>query len=469
METSERQRAFQALIVYAGIVVAALDTALNVIFPSITGHFPELLKAGPTESQAMVRWVIIAFLVPYGVFLPLFGRIGDVYGWRRGVFQSGLLVTTLVFLAMPFAPGFWWLVGMRVIQGIGTALVFSCTAALATNLYDEGRRPIIASRIAAAFPIGSLVGVFLGMLAVGDWKIVWWQDWTIVFWLRSPICLVLLGLSLFLPKQAPVRNRKVDGVGICLLLFSIALLIAAIETLRTGCGWAATCAAISVATLLLFIRHERIAADPVLPPSQFRPHVLIWILAGTGVFFVSFAPLLLISYLATFTGFEKGLLLGAGLLGIPIGSLFLWRPFGILGRHVIGLLGLALLFVGTASAANPFGLKWTALVLFTQGLGVGLFNYVYTDLLLETMDSKDRGVAGSLVGLSRTIGFASCAVILSLMNASEQSLARMQGISDPIKYAFQQVFAYTAELGALVLISLFICGWMLSKADESHA
>ena len=119
------------VIVLAGAIVAPLDTAVNVAFPSITDAFALELPA--------IRWIVILYMLTYGGFMLIGGRLGDLYGYRR-VFGIGLGVVALSFIGSALAPTYSALVVARIAQGVGMALVLGCGPALSLSLYEEAAR-----------------------------------------------------------------------------------------------------------------------------------------------------------------------------------------------------------------------------------------------------------------------------------------------------------------------------------------
>jgi MFS family permease len=171
-------------VVTLGAALAALDTSVNIAFPSITRAFRLEVSA--------IQWVVITYMLAYGGLMLAFGRLGDLFGYRS-IFRVGLIVSSLAFVFCALAPSFGWLLFGRVLQGIGLALVLSCAAALATQLYDESERTRVLGLYGALFAIGSALGPVLGGLLVEQ------GGWSAVFWFRAPLALAALALSWLLP------------------------------------------------------------------------------------------------------------------------------------------------------------------------------------------------------------------------------------------------------------------------------
>ena len=115
------------LVVGLGTIAAPLDTAVNIAFPSITRAF-----ALEVED---IRWVVIAYVLTYSSLMLIFGKLGDLLGYRR-IFQLGLLVSAVGFAGCSLAPSYGLLLLGRMLQGVGIALTLSCGPALATSLFD---------------------------------------------------------------------------------------------------------------------------------------------------------------------------------------------------------------------------------------------------------------------------------------------------------------------------------------------
>src|ERR1700712_1885144 len=115
-------------VVGLGTLVVPFDSSVNVAFPHIIRGFDLAIPA--------IQWVVIAYTLTYAALTLVFGRIGDMLGHRK-IFQMGNVSGALAFALCAAAPGFAWLLGARVLQGVGAALALSCGPALATSLYPE--------------------------------------------------------------------------------------------------------------------------------------------------------------------------------------------------------------------------------------------------------------------------------------------------------------------------------------------
>src|SRR5471030_3317204 len=126
-----RHPGFGVFVVGLGTLVVPFDSSVNVAFPHIVRGFDLAIP--------QIQWVVIAYTLTYAALTLVFGRVGDILGHRK-IFQMGNVSGALAFAVCAAAPGFAWLWGGRVLQGVGAALALSCGPALATSLYPEDQR-----------------------------------------------------------------------------------------------------------------------------------------------------------------------------------------------------------------------------------------------------------------------------------------------------------------------------------------
>src|SRR5580692_9489574 len=149
---AERHPAFGVLVVGLGTLVVPFDSSVNVAFPHIIRGFDLAIPS--------IQWVVIAYTLTYAALTLVFGRIGDMLGYRR-IFQFGNVSGAVAFLLCAAAPSYGWLLVARVLQGVGAALALSCGPALATSLYPEDHRIRVLGMYTMMFGIGSALGTVL--------------------------------------------------------------------------------------------------------------------------------------------------------------------------------------------------------------------------------------------------------------------------------------------------------------------
>ncbi len=438
------------LVIGLGTLIVPLDTSVNIAFPDITSSFGIPIAA--------IQWVVVCYVLTYTSLMLVFGKLGDMFGHRR-IFLLGLSVSTFAFVACAMAPAFHWLLLARMLQGIGAALVLSCGPALATALFPETRRARALGAYTMMFGVGAAAGPSLGGFMVQAW------GWEAVFWFRAPICLAALAALPWLSDaQADRRRGRFDLLGALLLAVGLGALMFALNQLRTDTLYGLVIAALGAGTLAVYIRREVNAEQPIIPLTAFRRLDFSVLNVFNGlVMLVGFAPLLIVPYfLVRATDFSlavSGIILAISPLGQAVaaplgGALLSWRPwassFALLSAIVVAL---ATLVMGTWGLGAGF---WTmAIPMFVQGLGLGLFQLCILDVVTQRLDVRDRGVAGSLAQVSRTLGVVLGATCLSLIFAYWRAEAAAGGAAemDGFLAAFRLTF-FIAGGGLLVCLGL---------------
>ena len=433
------------LIVGLGILAAPLDTAVNIAFPSITQAFDLQVQD--------IRWVVIAYVLTYASLMLVFGRLGDLLGYRR-IFQLGLLVSAVGFAACSLAPTYRLLLLGRMLQGVGIALTLSCAPALAISLFEESDRTRVLGIYAAITAAGSALGPLIGGFLVER------AGWPAVFWSRVPLVLAALALSWLIPttpKQGSVRGFDAVGAALLVTWISALLLVFAVAPEPFGPALPLGLALLAGLAFAAFTIREARHPQPLIRLSLFRDaDFAIMNAASVAVNLAAFGVLLLVPYylvrIADLDAAAGGIMLACGAGGTVIGS---WLAGRLAARVRIGRLALAgvvlsiagLWTISTWTPATTFTAIGLSLLL--QGIGVGLFQVAYADLVVATLPPEDRGVAGSLTIVTRTIGIVGGATALSAAFRTFE-MASMPA-ANAFLAGFQATFFYAAVSLALCL------------------
>jgi MFS family permease len=426
-----------------GTLVGPLDSAVNIAFPSIIAAFG--------MPQSAIQWVIVCYVILYATFLLIFGRLGDLIGHML-VFRAGLAICALAFIGSGMAQWFEWLLVTRALQGVGTAMVLSCGPALTTSLFSDSERTRALGAYAAIIGVGTAIGPSLGGLLVEIW------GWTAVFWFRMPIAVIALVLSFGIRMPEQVRaDGRFDLVGAALLAFGLGALLVSISRARYGniLGFEfAVYGAIMLATIFLLAWRYRNGATghAVVQFSMFRNLDLSLVtVTGIMVNLVGFAVMLFVPfYLARLSPLPvalNGLILAVSPAGMIIagqaGSWLVTR----FGAKPMALLGALLVSAGTA-AIGFWGPRETVTVLvaasLVHGLGLGLYQVAQLDVSVAALPRANRGVAGSLVMLTRTLGVIVAASLLTAGFVWLETTAVAGAPEDAFLSAFQLTFRYAA-------------------------
>jgi MFS family permease len=423
---------FGLAIVGLGASLAPLDIAVNVALPAITGHFR--LALGD------VQWLVICYVLVYGSLMLACGKLGDLLGHRL-IFRIGMLISAVGCAACAAAPDWQLFLWARAGQGVGTALAISCTPALATSLFPESSRTRALAGLGMAMSLAAVVGPFLGGILVELW------GWPAVYWVRVPISLFTLALSGLLPSPKP-DPRPFDAVGAVLLAvcMSTLLLSLVLAQRREAPGLAVLALFVtSLAILFVYVQHARRVPEPIIRPALFAdpaftvPNVMNVLAGLAGFSILLLTPYYLVNVLklsALASGMVLALAFVGSLTGAPLSAWLVarigQRPTAFAGVAVVGLGLLPLAFTG---AGTPVAV--VAVLLFAEGMGQGLLNVAYTDIVTSTLSVRDRGVAGSLALLTRTLGTVSGASVLTTLHAAgAEGLPGVDGFLAGYRYAF---------------------------------
>jgi MFS family permease len=451
------------VMVGLGISVVPLDTAVNIAFPDITGSFGLPIP--------MIQWVVICYVLTHAGLMLAFGRVGDMWSHDR-VFRAGLLWSVAAFLLCAAAPSFGWLLFFRFLQGIGAGLIISCAPALVTGLYPEARRSHALGIFTLMFALGSAVGPLIGGALVARW------GWPAVFWFRAPIALVSLLFLRGLPQAAgsaaePRRAERFDILGAALLAFGLASLLLAINRLphlAEGDYLGPVLLAAACASLIGFVCWEARAPQPIIQIRLFRSARFTLVnFASSLMYLVTFSvmligpyfikPTLISLYGHSWGGVLAGVVLASGFIAMAAASPLAGGLVARLGPQWIApagalAVGCGLFSVGSWQPGTPPLLMMLSLSL--QGIGTGLFQVAYMETVMAAAPLAQRGVAGSLSMLTRTIGVVTGAAALTLGFQALEAAALASGIGTQQAFlaAFQGMFHIAGIVAALIGVLL---------------
>ncbi|MGN6167710.1 MAG: MFS transporter [Solirubrobacteraceae bacterium] len=274
----------------------------NVAFPSIQRslHF----------SQQNLQWVASGYLLTYGGFLLLGGRLADLLG-RRRILVAGLGVFAGCSLAAGLAQSEGLLIAARVLQGVGAAMMAPAALSILTTTFREGRDRNTALGVWGAISgLAAAAGVFLGgVLSEGP-------GWRWVFYVNVPLCLLALAAAFRLLPGARKRAalKEFDTQGALLATGGMLLLVyALIKAPDVGWGTARTIGMLAAAALILlaFLANERRSHNPLIPLSIFRVKGLAaadttWLIGMAGFFAMFFFLTLYMQEVLHFSPIQAG-------------------------------------------------------------------------------------------------------------------------------------------------------------------
>ncbi|ALN86159.1 H+ antiporter-2 family protein [Lysobacter capsici] len=456
-----------AVLCMGALMIVLDSTIVNVALPSI--------RTDLGFSESSLAWVVNAYLLTFGGFLLLGGRLGDLFGHRR-VFLIGIAVFTLASLACGLAGSQTFLVAARGVQGLGGAVVTAVALSLIMNLFtkpaDRAKAMGVYSFVCAG---GGSVGVLLGGLLTGG------LSWHWIFLVNIPIGLIVIAATLkLLPASRGPGEGQLDIAGSITVTASLMLAVYAIVN-GNEAGWTSLetlgLLGLAAALLLAFLWIESRVSAPLMPLSLFRLRNVavantvgvLWAAAMFAWFFLSALYMqLVLKYSPMQVGLAflpSNLIMAAFSLGL---SAKLVMRFGIRWPLAVGL-GLAtiglLLF-----ARAPVGGDFVSDVLpgmLLLGLGAGI---AFNPLLLAAMSDvspAESGLASGVVNTAFMMGGALGLAILASLAASRTS-ARIAAGSELIA-AQAEGYHLAFAVGAVFGLTAALLGGLLLRTPANQA
>jgi EmrB/QacA subfamily drug resistance transporter len=424
-----RTRWLALLVLCLGDLMIVLDvTIVGVALPSI--------RTDLGFSESSLAWVVNAYLITFGGFLLLGGRLGDLFGHRR-LFLIGIGLFTAASLACGIASSQGMLVAARAIQGLGGAIVSAVALSLMMMLFTE---PAERAKAMGIFGFVASGGGSLGVLLGGILTDV--LDWHWIFLVNVPIGIAVVALSLRLipGERAAAVAQRLDVAGAVTVTASLMLAVYAIVN-GNEVGWITprTLGLLGIAAGLfgIFLAIEARISSPLMPLGLFRLRNLafsnvvgiLWAAAMFAWFFLSALYLQLVlgySPLEVGLAFLPGNLI-MGVLSVAVSAKLVMR-FGVRAPLAAGLgfAALGLVLFARAPVDGNFLVDVLPSMIFL-GIGAGI---AFNPVLLAAMsdvEPTEAGLASGVVNTSFMMGGALGLAVLASVAASRTETLAVSG------------------------------------------
>jgi EmrB/QacA subfamily drug resistance transporter len=444
----------------ASLMIVLDVTIVGVALPSI--------REDLGFSETSLAWVVNAYLLTYGGFLLLGGRLGDLFGHRR-LFLSGITLFTLASLVCGLSTSQGMLIGARAVQGLGGAVASAVSLSLMMTLFTE---PAERAKAMGVFGFVASGGGSIGVLLGGVLTDV--LDWHWIFLVNFPVGIAVVVLSLrLLPGAAPARSGRLDIAGAVTVTAALMLAVYAIVNGNQE-GWtsAQTLGVLgaSVALFAVFLAIEWRVRAPLMPLGLFKLRNLatanvvgvLWAAAMFAWFFLSALYLqLVLGYSPLQIGLAflpANLIMGAFSIGL---SAKMVMRFGIKLPLATGLLlaSAGLLLFARAPVDGTF-LVDVLPSMILLGFGAGM---AFNPVLLAAMSDvkpEESGLASGVVNTSFMMGGALGLAVLAsladsrtsnLLSSGEDQLAALTGGYHLAFFVGALFAAGAATIGAVLL------------------
>jgi EmrB/QacA subfamily drug resistance transporter len=457
-----------ALLAAAQFVVILDASIVNVALPSI--------GADLNFSQENLSWVVNAYVLVFGGFLLLGGRLADLLG-RRRLFMIGLVLFAFASLAGGLAQNEAQLIIARAVQGLGGALLSPAALSLVTVLFEEGADRNKAMGVwGAVAGSGGAVGVLLGGMLTE------WAGWEWVLFVNVPVGIIAAALAPRLLPESRTEGRHFDFAGAISVTAGLSLLVyALVDANDAGWGSAQTLGlgALAFALIGAFYVIERRSKAPLMPfPGIFRIRTITGInvsavLIAAALFSMFFFISLYMQQVLGYSALEAGLAylpLAVGIIvtaGATAGLVtrFGFKPVLVVGLFVTaaGLLWFTQVDAGGSYLSDLLGPMMLAAV------GLGLAFVSMTVAAVSGVETHEAGLASGLINTSQQIGGAlGLAILATIANArTDDAVASGTALPSALTEGFQAAFAVGAgfAIAGAVLAMILVSG----RASREHA
>jgi EmrB/QacA subfamily drug resistance transporter len=393
--------------------MAGLDgTIVNIALPTISESFH--------VSSTTVSWVATAYLLVMAGCVLVFGKVSDIIGFRK-VFLSGFVIFTIGSFACGLLPdlfaSFSWLIGSRIFQAVGGAMITAIAPAMITAYIPMDQRGKAMGIVMTLAALGTALGPTIGGV------LTQYFSWHAIFFINVPVGIVAVLLGAKVIPEAVGREKLAgfDTTGACLIFSGLATLLFVVSE-GEALGWTSpgilVLAAIAVITLGWFVRHELRVADPILDLGLFKNRNFLLVNLLLSLVFFSFAGInyLLPFYLKYVRNFDTS---SAGLIMTSLS--FAMMGAGILSGMLFNRAGPRLLCIaaGISLTVGYFlmtqlhaetSAEFVVLSLILIGFGLGLMITPASNMIMNSVARTKQGMISSLTSLERfaplTLGIA---------------------------------------------------------------
>lgn len=385
-----------------GILLATIDgTIVNIALPTLTEEFD--------VPFATVQWVVLAYLLTWATLSISIGRLGDMIG-KKPIYTSGFAVFTVGSLLAGVSPTIYWLIGFRVFQAVGAAMVLSLGIALLTEAFPANERGKALGIAGSVVSVGIVLGPTLGGLIIEA------LSWRWIFFVNLPVGIIgTLAAQRLLPRSKPPGGQRFDFVGALIFLVTLVTLLLGLS-LGQEQGFSNRLVLIllgsSVVAGVAFFVVERRVDQPMLDLTMFKnSDFSLGLLNGFLVFtalsgmFVT-APFFLADTLG-FSTLTSGLVLASSPVMLGIIAPYSGKISDRIGSRPVAVVGLTIVMLGYVlmQTLNANSSVWhVVLVMMPIGAGMGVFMSPNNSAIMGSVTPERLGVAGGTLSLNRLIG-----------------------------------------------------------------
>ncbi|SFX77126.1 drug resistance transporter, EmrB/QacA subfamily [Thermoactinomyces sp. DSM 45891] len=420
-DLSRREKIFIMSAIACALLFASLNQTIVInALPTIVAQL---------HGAELFNWVFTIYMLTSSITAILVGKLSDLYG-RKMFILVGIGFFLITSFLCGTATSIEQLIFYRGLQGIGGGMILSTSFAAVGDLFSPRERGRWQGFLSATFATSSILGPTIGGVIVDTW------NWHYIFWVFLPIGFIaFLLISKLFPTIKSSGNKKIDYLGSILLIGTIAPFLLVFSLAGKDYPWLSPqiigLSCLSILNLVLFIRTEKKAVNPILPLTLFRNKIFtlansINLLLGMGLFScITFTPFFLQGVQGKDATTSSVIMIPIQ-FGLVFASFFTGQILSRTGKYKkLSIFGLGLILVGILSmlgtATYTTSLQ-TMLQLSIIGLGLGITFPIFSVTIQNAIPYEHLGTGTSSVQLFRQLGgTVGVSVMTMIMQASPQN------------------------------------------------
>jgi len=400
-----------------GVFLATIDGSIvNISLPTLVSSFQ--------TDFALVQWVVLSYLLTVTTLMLGIGRMADIYG-KKPIYTAGFIVFTIGSVLCGLSPTIYTLIGFRILQGIGAAMIMALGMAIVTEAFPRSERGRALGITGTIVSVGIAVGPTLGGLIVKN------LSWHWIFFVNLPIG--ILGtwmVTRYVPSFKPVGGQRFDYWGaltLCISLLSLLVALTLGQRVGFGDGTVLLLVGMFVLFLATFLFIELRVEQPMIDLRLFRNGLFSVSLATGFIIFICLSGTLILMpfYIQNVLGYDPqqtGLLMATvpvalGIIAPISGNLS--DRFGSRPITVAGLIMLTIGFLAVSSLDAETTTLGYVLRFLPVGLGVGMFQSPNNSAIMGAAPRNRLGIASGMLAVTRTLGQTTGIAVLGALWAGQ--------------------------------------------------
>jgi len=455
MTEKEFKRSVLSVTSFASFLTPFMGSSVNLALPSIGSEF--------SLNAVTLNWIVSSYMLSTAIFILPAGRIGDIIG-RKKVFLSGIILFTLTLVLLSFTMNIEWLISIRIVQGIASAMIFGTNMAILTAVFPVGERGRAMGINVTSVYIGLSSGPFLGGLLTR------YFGWRSIFAFLIPMGIISIILIKRRMKGEWIESRgeKFDWQGSLVWGLSLAAIMFGFSRLPATVGLLFTIVGLAMLPLFIFI--EKRSPSPAFDVSLiFNNRVFAFSSLAAFIHYaatsaIGFFLSLYLQYIKGLGPRDAGFILMSwplmmALLSPLSGKLSDRKNPGILASAGMAITAAGLLALCFITLNTP--IIFIISILVVIGFGFALFSSPNSNAIMSSVEKKHLGNASGMLGTVRMVGQTMSMAIAMMLVALFMGKAK-------ITPEYYPDFLRSMKTGFVIFSVLCVAGIFASLARNNN-